>query len=158
MVGGVFSDIFHAEDRNTSMALFSGGTFFGTGLGPLVSGFIAQHISWRWIYYLQAIMAAVVLTTIVFFFKESRGSVLLSRKAHALNRYYASLEAAGYGVGFHVEGEKMKAKRIRWKVKSDEERESLAKMISISLYRPFRVFFAFPHPRTEVDYGRSACY
>lgn len=28
--------------------------------------------------------------------------------------------------------------RIRWKVESDEERESLAKMIGISLYRPFR--------------------
>ena len=36
MVGGVISDIYHTEDRNTPMALFSGAAFFGTGLGPLV--------------------------------------------------------------------------------------------------------------------------
>ena len=34
--------------------------------------------------------------------------------------------------------EKKKSQRIRWKVKSDEERESLANMIGVSLYRPFR--------------------
>lgn len=53
MVGGVVSDIYHAAERNTAMALFSGGALFGTGLGPLVSGFIAQHTTWRWIFYLQ---------------------------------------------------------------------------------------------------------
>jgi len=47
MVGGVVSDLYHAEDRNTPMALFSGGVLFGTGLGPLVSGFIAQNTTWR---------------------------------------------------------------------------------------------------------------
>lgn len=47
MVGGVVSDLYHAEDRNTPMALFSGGALFGTGLGPLVSGFIAQNAHWR---------------------------------------------------------------------------------------------------------------
>ncbi|KAH6679201.1 major facilitator superfamily domain-containing protein [Halenospora varia] len=35
IVGGVVSDLYHAEGRNTPMALFSGGTLFGTGLGPL---------------------------------------------------------------------------------------------------------------------------
>jgi MFS family permease len=53
MVGGVVSDIYHARDRNTPMALFSGAALLGTGLGPLVSGFIAQHTSWRWIFYVQ---------------------------------------------------------------------------------------------------------
>lgn len=47
MVGGVVSDLYHAESRNTPMALFSGGALFGTGMGPLVSGFIAQNTSWR---------------------------------------------------------------------------------------------------------------
>ena len=36
MVGGVISDIYHTEDRNTPMALFSGAALFGTGLGPVV--------------------------------------------------------------------------------------------------------------------------
>lgn len=32
------------------MALFAGGVLFGTGLGPMVSGFIAQNTSWRWVF------------------------------------------------------------------------------------------------------------
>lgn len=48
MVGGVVSDIYHAKDRNTAMALFSGAAIMGTSLGPLVSGFIAQNTTWRW--------------------------------------------------------------------------------------------------------------
>jgi multidrug resistance protein len=136
MVGGVISDIYHAEDRNTPMALFAGAALFGTGLAPLLSSAIVQHTSWRWIYWSHAMVSAVFVLIIFFFFKETRGSVLLSRKAHALNRYYEQLEAAGH-IGV-LSGESSDLRRIRWKVKSDEQRESLVQMISISLYRPFR--------------------
>jgi multidrug resistance protein len=141
MVGGVISDIYHTGDRNTPMSYFSGSVLFGTGLGPLISGFIQRRANWRWIYYSQAIAAAVFLVILFFFLSETRGSVLLSRKAKTLNKYYDALEEAGYyGVVFDANetAEKAQVQRIRWKVKSDEERESLAKMISISCYRPFR--------------------
>ncbi|KAL5339033.1 major facilitator superfamily domain-containing protein [Aspergillus crustosus] len=142
MVGGVISDIYHAEDRNTPMALFAGAALFGTGLAPLLSSAIVQHTSWRWIYWSHAIVSAVFVLIIFFFFKETRGSVLLSRKAYALNKYYEQLETAGhYGV---LMGDSPKLRRIRWKVKSDEQRESLVQMISISLYRPFRMLITEP--------------
>ncbi|KAK5000066.1 hypothetical protein LTR66_001013 [Elasticomyces elasticus] len=150
MVGGVVSDIYHSEDRNTAMALFSGAALFGTGLGPLVCGFIAQYTTWRWIFYLQVITCGITMIFIVFFFKETRGSVLLSRKAKALNKYYEALEAAGYvGVNMPVscssgDSQEYSLQRIRWKVKSDEERGSLAQMVSISLYRPFHLLFTEP--------------
>jgi multidrug resistance protein len=146
MVGGVVSDIYHAEDRNTPMALFSGAALFGTGLGPLVSGFVAQNTTWRWIFYMQAIADGVMVALIIIIFKETRGSVLLSRKAKALNKYYEAHEAAGYyGFNMHMPpAEKPVSQRIRWKVKADEERASLAKMISLSLYRPFHLLFTEP--------------
>ncbi|KAH9863363.1 hypothetical protein IAQ61_009640 [Plenodomus lingam] len=147
MVGGVVSDIYHAEDRNTPMALFSGGALFGTGWGPLVCGFIAQNSTWRAIFYLQAIMCATMVALICIVFKETRGSVLLSRKAKALNRWYEERETAGY-YGFKtIDNEDHGtscSERIRWKVKSDEERTSLSKMIGISLYRPFHLLFTEP--------------
>ncbi|KAH5151286.1 hypothetical protein HBH70_004330 [Parastagonospora nodorum] len=144
MVGGVVADIYQAEDRNTPMALFSGGALFGTGFGPLVSGFVAQNASWRWIFYMQAIADAVLVALIIIIFKETRGSVLLSRKAKTLNKYYEAREEAGY-YGFNMSVEKHTvSQRIRWKVKADEERASLMQMISLSLYRPFYLLFTEP--------------
>lgn len=124
------------------MALFSGAALFGTGLAPMLAGAVVQHTTWRWVWYSHAIVSAVFVIIIYFFFKETRGSVLLSRKAKALNTYYEKLESAGhYGV---IMSDKETVKRIRWKVKSDEERASLAQMISISCYRPFHLLVTEP--------------
>ncbi|KAK3072265.1 hypothetical protein LTR53_007117 [Teratosphaeriaceae sp. CCFEE 6253] len=147
MVGGVVADIYHAQDRNTAMSLFSGAALLGTGLGPLVSGFIAQNADWKWVFYLQVITGGVMMVFIAFFFNETRGSVLLSRKAKALNQWYAQLESEGYyGVVMPVDSERATPtpQRLRWKVQSDEERASIGKMITISLYRPFRLLFTEP--------------
>lgn len=147
MVGGVVSDVYHTKDRNTPMALFSGAALLGTGLGPLVCGFIAQYTTWRWIFYLQTITCGTLMVIITICFKETRGSVLLSRKAKKLNKWYEEREQAGYyGFEMPVNGEHAKkvSQRIRWKVKSDEERASIGKMISISLYRPFHLLLTEP--------------
>lgn len=140
MVGGVITDIYHQRDRNTAMALFSGGALFGTGLGPLVAGSLAQHRPWRWVFYVQAITSGVLVLVIALFFKESRGSVLLSKKAKALNKWYERMEEAGaYGIDMrNTNGNAcdVTGQRIRWKVKSDEARESIPKMMKFSVSFP----------------------
>jgi len=128
------------------MAIFSGGALFGTGWGPLVCGFIAQNTTWRWIFYMQTITCGSAVALICIIFKETRGSVLLSRKAKTLNKWYEAREAAGY-YGFSMPDTltgKSVSQRIRWKVKEDEERGSLLSMIRVSLFRPFRLLFTEP--------------
>jgi MFS family permease len=178
MVGGVIADMWDKEDRNTPMALFSGSVLFGSGLGPLSAALMTYNLkdigtgnaaAWKWIFWHQVIMGTVCMVALVFLFKESRGPVLLSRKAQALNKWYAQLEEQGhYGVFLDDTGtlstpdstdagsddEKGSNKsrtpsipsgstptRIRWIVKEDEERSSLAKMITISVCRPFHLLF-----------------
>ena len=161
MVGGVISDIYHAQDRNTPMALFSGAALFGTGLAPLISGVIVAHSTWRWIYYSHAIVSAAFVVIIFFFFKETRGSVLLSRKAKKLNTYYEKLEEAGhFGVILSNEesSEEKRVRRIRWKVKSDEQRASLATMIQISVYRPFRELRQEIYVREPIANAQQTCF
>lgn len=190
MVGGVIADLYEKKDRNTPMALFSGFVLVATGAGPLIAAAMTRRLgasdAWKWIFWHQVIAGGVLMVALVLFFKESRGSVLLSRKAKALNKWYDQLEQAGYyGVwtdedadptstpqesdsdqtldtaigdvtsdeekgaspdktrrAFSVSGTRLQ--RIRWVVKEDEERSSLTKMISISLYRPFHLLFTEP--------------
>jgi multidrug resistance protein len=140
LVGGVISDVYHAEERNTPMALFAGAALAGTGLGPLCSGFVVAGWNWRGIFWVQVGSCGAVIAVVTLFFKETRGSVLVTRMADKLNLWYEEREEKGwYGVEMTgADGEKRRSERIRWKVKAAEERASLATMIGISLYRPFR--------------------
>ncbi|EYE93761.1 MFS transporter [Aspergillus ruber CBS 135680] len=142
VVGGVISDFYEAEDRNTPMAIYSGGALFGTGLAPLISSMIVYYTSWRWVYYSHAIAAGCLVVLMFLFFKETRGNVILREKAQALNKYYDQLEEAGH-IGV-VLSDKDKACRIRWKVQSDEQRASLTQMILTSCYRPFNMIVTEP--------------
>ncbi|GAP84430.2 putative MFS multidrug transporter [Rosellinia necatrix] len=179
MVGGVISDLYDKEARNTPMALFSGFVLLGTGLGPLVASAIVEASPpgsqvWKWVFWHQVIVDFILMVAVVTFFRESRGSVILSRKAKALNRWYEELEAKGFvGVwvpdgdlppAFHSaqpgsgDGEKrpsglvrplsntegLKIQRIRWKTKEDEERGPITAMVFTSLTRPF--YFLFTEP------------
>ena len=128
------------------MAIFSGAVLFATGLGPFCSGFIDQHLGWRWVFYVQAIACFVVVMMLTIFFKESRGDVLLSRKANRLNKWMEAREEAGLiGFDMPVEDEgRMERQRIRWRVRSDEERETITKIIGLSIYTPFRLLFTEP--------------
>lgn len=183
MIGGVIADLWEKEERNTPMAIFSGSVLVGTGLGPLVTAVMAYRFGndgdkWKWVYWHQVIMGGTLMILMVIMFKESRGSVVLSRKAKTLNAWYEKREKAGYyGVwlqdpagdgttsdtdtvtGMEDEGMKIRSLplrprsgsvvnvqlvRLRWRVKSDEERSSLGKMISISVYRPFHLLFTEP--------------
>lgn len=139
LCGGVISDIYHAEFRGFPMACFSTVALFGTGAGPLVSGFIAEYMNWRWIHWVQLIFNAVLLVAAAIWFKETRGSVLLIRRAKALNKYLD--EHCHEGVDPATEKGSL---RVRWKVKAEEERAGLSQMVRVSLTRPFHLLFTEP--------------
>jgi multidrug resistance protein len=147
MVGGVISDIYVAKERNTAMAIFSGAALVGCGIGPMVSGIIAQHLSWRWIFYVQTITCSCVVLALFLSFPETRGSVLLSRRAVILNAWYEQEELKQHAKVLAKtsptpsESSGLPQHRIRWKVKADEERATLAILIKTSLTRPLILLF-----------------
>ena len=83
------------------MGLFALGAIFGTGFGPFWAGFVENNsrLEWRWIQYIQAIYTGAGFLVLVIFLKETRGSVILTRRAARLrketgdNRYRARAEA-----------------------------------------------------------------
>ncbi|KIX97722.1 uncharacterized protein Z520_06500 [Fonsecaea multimorphosa CBS 102226] len=141
MVGGVMSDLYHAEDRNTPMAIYSGSALAGTGMGPLVSGFIVGRASFRWVYYHQIIALGIMLVVVYLFFKETRGSVLLSRRAKVLNAYLDKIEKASINPSEEKPGTPV---RVRYRVAADESRSSLGRMLYLSLTIPFKLLTTEP--------------
>lgn len=173
VMAGVLADLWKKEERNTPMALFSGAVLAGTGAGPLIStvfvnGIDDDTLAWRWCFWHQTIMGTLLVAAIIIFFRESRASVLLTRKAKTLNQWYAELERAGiYGVRFPnaelldqlsasspspVPGSESNTQsggvdqltRIRWVVEEDEKRASLGTLIATSVKRPFFLLFTEP--------------
>lgn len=154
MVAGILADVWAASERNTPMVILTGFTLFGTGLGPAISGVVAQRLLWRWVFYLQIILAGVLVTLVAILCPESRGPVLLFREAETMNKWYERLEDMGC-IGMKVfadspskslksSAQDFTVRRLRYKVLAVEQRASIWKMISLSLTRPAKLLFTEP--------------
>ncbi|CBQ72989.1 related to multidrug resistant protein [Sporisorium reilianum SRZ2] len=84
VAGGSVSDIFAASDMFVPMAIYTNGPFLGPVFGPLLSGFINQHVQWRWTFWLINIWSAVMLAILVFFGPETYAPALLTARAKRL--------------------------------------------------------------------------
>lgn len=105
--------------------LFSLFIFIGQSLGPFLSGFISTHTTWRWIFWFQFIISCLSFLSMVLFLEESRGIVLLSRRASRFTRNEEQLGREG---------------KV-YRTSSEDERANIGIMIRFSLIRP--VYFLF---------------
>ncbi|SJX65825.1 related to multidrug resistant protein [Sporisorium reilianum f. sp. reilianum] len=117
MVGGTISDIWSSSERGQPMALFAMGAIFGTGIGPVWAGWVEQRqsLAWRWIQYIQAIYTGFILVLLLLFLRETRGSIILTRRAARLRS---------------TTGDQ------RYKARAELERASVSVLIQNSLTRP----------------------
>ena len=61
-------------------------TFPGPNVGPLIGGFIAETIGWRWDFWIVLIVAVIVTALIEFLNKETSHRVLIERKVARLSK------------------------------------------------------------------------
>jgi hypothetical protein len=54
--------------------------------GPLCANWIAQKVSWQWVYWVQLISGFVCWILCVFFFPETRGDVILKKRCARLEK------------------------------------------------------------------------
>ncbi|KFA53880.1 hypothetical protein S40293_08248 [Stachybotrys chartarum IBT 40293] len=99
LTGGVVSDVYHKENRNTPMSLYSLVIMVGTGLGPLISGILVDRAGWRWIFYIQMLLIGTTTLSILLFFKETRSNIVLQRKCNALNSLMEQYQTSETGTG-----------------------------------------------------------
>ncbi|OJJ48990.1 hypothetical protein ASPZODRAFT_23273 [Penicilliopsis zonata CBS 506.65] len=86
LVGGTLADLWKNEERGVPMAAFSAAPFIGPAIGPLVGGFLADNLGWRWLYWMQLILAGVAWVLISFTVPETYAPTLLKRRAAKLRK------------------------------------------------------------------------
>jgi multidrug resistance protein len=85
VTGGIYADMFSdPKARGRVMVIFMGATTWGPVWGPLAGGYIAV-VSWRWVYWLQLILAGVTWP-LVLLMPETYGPVVLKRKAEKMRK------------------------------------------------------------------------
>jgi EmrB/QacA subfamily drug resistance transporter len=60
----VVGDIMSPRERGRYQGIFGGVFGLSTVLGPLIGGFFVEHLSWRWIFYINLPLGLVVLAVI----------------------------------------------------------------------------------------------
>jgi multidrug resistance protein len=86
LVGGTLADLWRTEERGVPMAAFSAAPFLGPAIGPLVGGFLADAAGWRWLYWIQLILAATVWILITFTVPETYAPTILAARAKKLRK------------------------------------------------------------------------
>ncbi|QRD82400.1 synaptic vesicle transporter [Aspergillus flavus] len=91
LAGGFVADLIPLEKRASSLALLAAGVLSSEltfSLGPIVGGYMALKVGWRWTFWLEGIVVHIPVgcSTILsfFFLRETYAPTLLKRKAARL--------------------------------------------------------------------------
>jgi EmrB/QacA subfamily drug resistance transporter len=68
----IISASFSREDRGRAIGTWSGFTAISAGIGPVLGGWLVENASWRWIFFINLPLAAVVLAITWWRVPESR--------------------------------------------------------------------------------------
>ncbi|KAL4909128.1 hypothetical protein BDW74DRAFT_174340 [Aspergillus multicolor] len=85
VVAGSIEDMFNSKGRVWMIFLWAMVANMGLVLGPIMSVYIIARLGWRWVFYIAAIVTAVV-TLLMLFIRESRPSLLLTREVARLQK------------------------------------------------------------------------
>ncbi|SPO25312.1 related to TPO1 - Vacuolar polyamine-H+ antiporter [Ustilago trichophora] len=122
MVAGSVSDVFHANERGFPMSLYAIAVYIAQGVSPYLSSVTANRASWRIVFWWQGALSLLTYGLMFIFLKETRGPVLLSRRAKKLTKETGRLH----------------------KCRADDERLNFLVMVKVSLVRPMQYLVCEP--------------
>lgn len=74
----IISSSFDAESRGKAIGTWAGFTTITTAMGPVLGGWLVEHASWHWVFFINVPLAAVVILISLRYVPESRSSMARS--------------------------------------------------------------------------------
>jgi len=71
----IISTSFDEKSRGPAIGTWSGFTAITTAVGPVLGGWLVQHASWRWAFFINLPLAAAVIVISVWWIPESRSAI-----------------------------------------------------------------------------------
>jgi EmrB/QacA subfamily drug resistance transporter len=72
----IITDAFPAHERGKAMGTWAGVSALALAVGPVLGGFLTEHVSWRAIFYLNIPVAAAAIAASLFAVRESRDTTV----------------------------------------------------------------------------------
>jgi EmrB/QacA subfamily drug resistance transporter len=94
----IISASFNEKNRGQAIGTWSGFTAITTALGPLLGGWLIQHASWRWVFFINLPLAAVVIVISFWHIPESRSTT--ARRIDWLGALVGTVGLGGLVFGF----------------------------------------------------------
>src|ERR1700736_228727 len=69
---GILLDIYDIEERGSAMALFGVSVMVGPVLGPVIGGWLTDHYSWRWVFYINVPLGMLAFAGVSAFMHETK--------------------------------------------------------------------------------------
>src|SRR5713226_1532412 len=94
----IISSSFDEQSRGQAIGTWSGFTAITTAIGPVLGGWLVEHASWRWVFFINLPLAAAVIVISIWRIPESRRA-----RAGRIDWFGALVATAGLGgliVGF----------------------------------------------------------
>jgi EmrB/QacA subfamily drug resistance transporter len=93
----IISSCFDEKTRGQAIGTWSGFTAITTALGPVLGGWLIQHASWRWVFFINVPLAATVIAISLRHIPESRSAT--ARHVDWLGALFATVGLGGVVCG-----------------------------------------------------------
>jgi EmrB/QacA subfamily drug resistance transporter len=94
----IISASFDEKTRGKAIGIWSGFTAITTAIGPLLGGWLIQHASWRWVFFINLPFAVLVVVISFWHIPESRSAT--SRRIDWLGAAVGTIGLGGLVFGF----------------------------------------------------------
>src|ERR1700736_4760831 len=94
----IISTSFDEKSRGHAIGTWSGFTAITTAVGPVLGGWLVEHASWRWAFFINLPLAAAVIGISLWWIQESRSSI--ASRVDWLGAFLATVGLGGLVNGF----------------------------------------------------------